>query len=276
MNRSLLLILGAALTFGACNGDDDPASESGSESGSESESESEVEAPIISISGLTREVASGDPATDTHCVQAVDPSAALDGGELTVLSSATVNADGTYLIEDIDVRLAPLAIFLILTDCDMADGTVFPSATGFAAETYSSAEAGDSFESVMLYVGADTADGLNASLALIGSDATLDDGSVMAFIQDSSGAPLGGATLTCGDCGPTYYVNPASETGLLGSGPEDINEATIPGVGLAFIPGGPVGAYQASADGYAFEAGLFGSLPGIAAFTAFRGTDDSN
>ncbi|TVQ90266.1 MAG: hypothetical protein EA397_12985 [Deltaproteobacteria bacterium] len=271
MNRSLLLALAAALTFGACNGDDEETELS---SESDSDSETEVQPPLVTISGQTLEVLSQDPADDTHCVLAVDPSAAIEGGDLNILGQATVNADGSYAITEVNVALAPLAIFLILQDCDTDTGepTVFPSATGFAAESYSNAQAGDELTSPILYLSAGTAALIDSGLETIGSDARLEDGSVMAFIQDDEGDPLGGATLTCAQCGDTYYVNPMAADGVLGSSDEDINDATIPGVGLAFIPEGPVGAYQASAEGFTFEPGLFGSIEGIAAFTAFSGT----
>lgn len=268
MTRTLILALGACAMFTACNGDDDTDTDNGADTDTDTDTSEEV-APEITISGNTSEVFTQTAADSSHCVDAVDPQAALDGGELNILGTTVVEDDGSYSVSGVDVSQAPLAIFLILRDCDNSGDTVFPSATGFAAESYQSAEAGDELTSPIIYVSATTAIGLDQSLGAIGSTATMADGSVMAFVLDSQGAPVAGATVTCGDCGPSYYVDADARDGLLSTG-TSANESTQAGVGLAFIPSGPVGAYQTTAEGMTYEPGLFGSLPGIAAFTAFQ------
>jgi hypothetical protein len=262
MQRFWMMGLTAALTMTACNGSTDDETET------ETETESEVLPPEITISGMTAELFTQAPAGTSHCVDAVDPAAALEGGALNVLGTTTVNADGSYSVEGVDISKAPLAIFLILRDCDAEDGSVFPSATGFSPDTYGTAQRGDELTSTVLYISSTTEAGLNGSLAAIGSTATLDDGAIMGFVFNGE-TRVAGATVTCTGCGPTYYVDADPTDGLLSTA-GNINEATMPGVGLAFIPSGPVAAYAVSHDDLNFEPGLFGSLPGIVAFTAWR------
>jgi hypothetical protein len=272
MTRTLLLAAAAAttLSLSACNGEDDP-DETDVEDTDNGDTD-EVGPPLVTISGSSVDAFSPTGATGAEglCVQAVDPSAALEGGDLNVLGETQLDANGAYEITDVDVSQAPLAVFLILSDCSETPTTILPSATGIASDEYASAVAGDTFTRDLRFVTLETAGQIDQSLAGVGSSATLAGGSIMAFVLDQQGNPVADATVDCGMCTANeyYYVDLDPEGGLLASatGP---NTATQPGVGLALIVPGEVGGYSVSHPTLTIQGGLFGAIPGVAAFNAW-------
>lgn len=261
MTRTLVLALGAIALMGCT--DDDTA---------DTEPQVIVEDPLVSITGKVSELLGSDlEDTTTICASAVDPSAALEGGALNVLGTTQVDATGSFTVTDVDVREAPLAIFVILDDCGDED-QVFPTGTGIAAETYAAAVAGDTFTRDSIYLATSSALAANQSMAGVGSTKTLeDDGAIFGVVFDSDGETrLAGATVDCNGCEDleVWYAD-GDPTGGLFAGEQGINAATQPGLGLAVIPGGPVASYEVTAEGKDFDGGLFGSIPGLAAFTGW-------
>ena len=261
MTRTLVLALGA-LALAGCPAED-------SDTGTPV-----VEDPLVSITGSVSELLGSDvDDTTIICASAVDPSAALEGGDLNVLGTSQVGADGNFVIEDIDVRDAPLAIFVILDDCG-TDDVIFPTGTGIAAETYATAVAGDSFTRDAIYLAQTTAAAVDGSLAGVGSNKTLaTDGAVFGVVFDSDGSRLDGATVSCAgegcDVAEFYYADGDPDGGLFASTTTGVNAASQPGLGLVVVPGGPVASYVPAKDGKDFTAGLFGSIGGLAAFTGW-------
>ena len=261
MNRVITLALASVLVLGtACNDDE-----------TENTDETDVvEARLVSITGGTSELLSGANAQGL-CAIAVDPADALDGKELNVLGQTTVGADGTYTITDVDVDKAPLAIFVVIQDCNN-EGTAFPTGTGIAAETYASAQAGDSFTRSAVWISSATATGINNSFAAANSTATLADGAVMGLVYDSDGStPVAGATVDCQGDGcdalEVFYADTDSTDGIFSTA--GVRNTETSATGLVAIPSGPVANYGANADGKTFSKSLFGSIEGLAAFTAW-------
>lgn len=267
MNRTLLLALGVALLAGCPSDDDETDTET-----DDTEDTDTVEPPIVSVTGGTSEIFSGAAAAEGLCVHALDPSPSLADpeNEPNILASTTVAADGTYTLEGIDVREALAGMFILVTDC-ADEGTVFPTATGIAASTYENAVAGDQYERNALFLSATTAAGFDASLQGVGSTKSLSDGAVLGFVLDASGTPVADATLDCSTCGDAeiYYVDADPTTGGLLAGAEGLNTATQAGLGLTFVPAGPVGNYEVTHASLNIAGGLFGSIKGIVSVTAW-------
>ncbi|MFK7927559.1 MAG: hypothetical protein AB8H79_05195, partial [Myxococcota bacterium] len=206
------------------------------------------------------------------CALAVDPAPALAGGQVAVLGQTTVEADGTYTVTDVDVDKADLAIFIIIQDCNN-EGTAFPTGTGIALETYADASPGDSFTRSAVWISSATATGIEGSFAAAGSAAKMADGVVMGLVYDTDGStPVSGATVSCEGDGcdalEVFYADTDPADGVFSTAGAP-NTATGP-TGLVAIPGGPVANYGAEAAGKTFSKSLFGSIEGLAAFTAWQ------
>jgi hypothetical protein len=265
MIRTLALALGA-LALAGCPADDTGATDT------DPDTDTTVDPPLVTIAGAVSELLNDGLADSTKiCAAAVDPSAALEGGALNVLGTAQVGADGKFSIADVDVREAPLAIFVILDDCNTDEDLVFPTGTGIAAETYAAAVGGETFTRNSIYLTTVSAAKVDGSMAGVGSTKTLaTDGAIFGVVFDSDGTTrLAGATVDCNGCEnlEVYYAD-SDPTGGLFASEAGINAATTP-LGLAVIPAGPVASYEVTATGKEFDGGLFGSIPGLAAFTGW-------
>lgn len=264
-----LPVLTAALLTAGCNGDGELTDDT------DVDTDSDTEAPprLVSITGMTMELLSPTtPAPEGLCARAVEPTEALDGGELTLLGESTVGADGSFTITDVNLDDAPLAIFVVLTDCDNSGTIAFPAGTGIASDSYADNVAGDTLTRDSFWVSAQSQAGINQSLVTAGSDKSASDGLVLMFVTDAQNNPLPGATVSCAGDGcddlEAYYLDTDPEDGLFttaGEGGLVVNEATV--AGLAVIPAGPVANYTANAEGQTFSSSLFGSIPGLAAVT---------
>lgn len=265
MTRTLTLALGALLLV-ACNDD------GGSTDATDGDTDTDTEAParLATVSGTTLELLSPTTkAPEGLCARAVEPTQALDGGDLTLLGESTVGADGSYSISDIDLDEARLAIFIVITDCDGSNTVSFPTGTGIASETYENLEAGAELTRDAFWMSAQSNTFINGSLAGAGSTKTSADGIVLMFVTDKDSNPLPGATVSCNGDGcdelEAYYLDGDPSDGLFTTG-ETVNAATV--AGLAVMPGAPVANYTAAAEGRTFSTSLFGSIPGLAAATA--------
>ena len=105
----------------------------------------------------------------------------------------------------------------------------------------------------------------NAAGGYVWTPAT--QGVLMGFVLDSTGAPIGGATVT-GTAASTFYVDGNSTDGMFTSAGA-LNTSTATGVGVFAIPAAPITTYTAAADGMTFDTLTGGSLPGLALFVAF-------
>lgn len=265
MIRNLCIALAAASLGMGCPGD--------TETTDDTDVDSDTAAPaarLVNVTGTTTNLLTGAAAPEGLCATAVEPTLALDGGELTVLGQAVVDADGKYDIKDVDLDQAPLAIFVVIDDCpDSTEDTVFPTGTGLASDSYADNVAGDTLNRDPFWFDNETAAGMNQSFALAGSEKTTADGVVIMFVLDEQGAPLPGATVSCAGEGcdtlEAYYLDGDPTDGLFTT-EGSVNAATV--AGIAALPGGPVGNYTATAEGKTFSSSLFGSIPGLAAVTA--------
>ena len=267
MTRSLILLLGASLALTACdNGETDPTDVT--DSTDNTDETDEPEPRLVSVTGSTSELLTQVAAPEGLCAVAVEPTEALGGGSLTVLGSSTVDASGNFTISDVDLDEAPLAIFVVLKDCDDSNTVSFPTGTGIAAEDYEDNVAGDTLNRDSIWIAKASADGINQSLTAVGSSKSMADGMVFAQVLTSAGAPAVGATVSCQGDGcndlEAYYMDADPSDGLFSTG-GSINAGIV--VGLAAVPGGPVANYTANLDGSTFSSSLFGSITGLASFT---------
>jgi len=269
MTRTLALLLGATLALSACDDGDTEISDD-TEDTEDTEDTDEVEARLVTIEGSTSELLTQTQAPEGLCAVAVEPTEALGGGELTVLGQSTVGASGSFSIENVDLDDAPLAIFVVLQDCN-SEGTAFPTGTGLAAEDYEDNVAGDTITRDSIWISTASATGINQSLTAAGSTKSLDDGAIFAQVLTAQGAPAVGATVNCTGDGcndlEAYYLDADPSDGLFTTG-TDVNAGIV--AGLAVVPGGPVANYSADLAGSTFGSSLFGSIEGLASFTRIQ------
>ncbi|MCP4804922.1 MAG: hypothetical protein GY913_16650 [Proteobacteria bacterium] len=93
----------------------------------------------FALKGMVLDAGTLSPAAEGLCMHAIDPTAALAGGEIDVLASTVLGANGAFALGDIvysDTRLMMLA-----ADCG-DEGTVMPTATGVDPTAYDGIEPG--------------------------------------------------------------------------------------------------------------------------------------
>ncbi len=257
--KTLILLLGVALTFGACN--DKEEGDSGATSDDTSAGDDTSEEGGFSISGTASDLLSGGAAASGLCVSAADPSAAITGGALEILSDTTVGDAGAYEVLDV-VTDSAVGLLMLVQDC-ASEGTVMPTATGISASAYSDLGEGDAItEKIIFSVDVGTQATFQALLEAAGYTGDLAvDGALLGFVLDVDGVPIDGATVS--GSGTTYYFTGKSFS---------TDSGTVAAVNALFIiPDAPVYSYSASADGETFDSLLAGSQPGYAVIVAFYG-----
>jgi hypothetical protein len=189
---------------------------------------------------------------------------------------------GTFEITGIETT-STLGIMIVATDCDGEDATMYPSATGVSADSYSGLADGgvansNAYQLMLPMVGAIDA-GLTAAAhmdaAEDGDAATFtEQGGLIAFMLDGAGNPVQGATIGCaaGYC-PTYYNTQAMMGGLSFMGNTGELAVATDYDGLAVLPGAPITNYVGGHDVLEFDSITLGSLPGIALFVALSSDD---
>ena len=258
MRRACLLVL-----LAACTGDKNPTT---TESASPTDTGT---APVgFALEGPVIDMASGTPAADGLCVDLLDPSPAVTGGVPVVLQSTTT-AGGGYAFGSVETTSA-IGLLLQVDDCAGYD--VFPTGSVVAADDYVGLGAGDllagqtawavSTSFLALLVDSAIVAGYTGDLAA--------EGFVVGFVRDAAGLPVGGATVGCSTCGPTFYIDADPTDGLF-TGLAGVNTATDAGGSGAFvIPAGPIESYQADDGGvHTWPAQLNGSNPGFATVAVF-------
>lgn len=273
------------LTFAACNGDSDTDKSDTGATGDDDDTvgdddddtagddDDDTSAAGFSIEATAIDASTQAPATEGLCVDLLDPSPALLGEDPELLMSTTVGANGAILFEGVETE-STLGLLVSVKDCDTLNSVTFTSATGIPYPAIENLGDGDVLANQTAFVIPMTMlDGMQASAAAVGYTGDLEtEGMLFGFTFDSTGTPVAGATVTCGTCGPTYYLDGDSSDGLFSTG-TTVNAATDATGGAGFIiPAGPVGQYTAEDGGtHTWETQLNGSNPGAAAITAFFG-----
>lgn len=247
-NFTLFAMIMGALALGGCK-------DKGEDSTGGDDSE-----PVggFDISGSAVNLLTSAAAAEGLCVNAADPTAAIAGGDLEIVATGTVAADGTYLVADV-VTDSTLGLLMVVADC-ASEGTVMPTATGISSDDYSGLGEGDAITDRTIYsIDTSSAATLQAGLEAAGYTGTLTaDGALVGFVFDSAGTPIEGATISGG--GTVYYF---TGTGFNTTG-------TVAAAKSMFvIPAAGVGNYSCTADGYSFDNLLVGSQPGIAVVIRF-------
>ncbi len=252
------ILLPLVLLLGACN-DEDDTSETGTPTDDTGPSG-------FTVKGMAINLLAQAPAAEGLCVYAADPTPCLDGDcniMDSVLVQGTVGTGGMYELKNIETDSAA-GLLLLVQDC-AAEGTVWPSATGMAASTYSSLADGDVIPDYNIYsldTAAQTA--FQAGLTFAGyTGALTTDGAMLGFVFDSAGAPVDGA-MVAGPKGTTTYYYAGPKVGFLTTG-------TVAAAGALFvIPGAPIYTYTCTATGYTFDTVTAGSQPGYAVIVKFN------
>ena len=229
------------------------------------------------LSGVVSDPWTSTPGAAGLCVTAADPSPALAGGDLAELASGVTGEGGTYELTGIQTA-STLGIVVIVQDCpDTAEGegTMYPTGTGVAFETYGELEDGAIATTNPFQLMNPTLTAFDAGLAEAGhvdadgEAATFtDQGGLVAFLLDGAGNRVVGGTVSCaaGTC-PAFYNTQDAASGL--SFMDGDEPATSTGVdGLAVLPVAPITTYSAEAGPLEFESRTMGSLPGVALFVS--------
>ena len=227
----------------------------------------------FNITGIVIDVATAAPTTYPDlCVDLLDPSPALTGGDPLLLQTATVGAGGTISFTSI-VTDSVVGLLMSAKDCTTPGTTVYTTATGIFYESFQYLGAGDTLaDQVSFSIDNTLLGGLEASATAAGYTGDLStDGFMFGFVFDSARAPLDGMTVACSSCAPAWYLDADSADGLFTTAAA-LNTATSAAAGAAWlIPAGPIGQYTATDPGgvYTFGTQLNGSNPGSATATAF-------
>lgn len=259
-----LLSLGLLVGLGACTGDDKSTTDDSSGGGDDSSGGGDDSGAVegITISGSASNLLTGAPATEGLCVVAADPTAAVAGGELTVLATSTVNADGTFSVSGV-ANTSAVGLLVIVEDCEGEGPTVLPTATGIKKDDYYDLAAGATLSDRSIYsIDATSQAAFQAGLTVAGYTGDLaTDGALVGFVLDSGGTAIADATVAGPSTATTYYM--AADGSFNTSG----TSASVNS--LFVIPKAPVFTYAASASGYTFDSVLAGSQPGYAVLIRF-------
>lgn len=223
------------------------------------------------LTGTAIDFAAQAPATEGLCIELLDPSPALTGGEPVVLVASTIGANGAIDLTGIKTT-SVLGLLASVKDCGgLKNQTVFTSATGVPYEDIRYMSEGETLADVTaLVITMPFLAAMQASLEAVGYTGDLaTEGFVFGLVADNAGTPLAGATVTCQTCPTAYYLDENSADGLFGAA-ATANTATSAAAGGVFIvPAGPVGQYTAEDGGaHSFPTQINGSTPGSAMITA--------
>jgi hypothetical protein len=230
----------------------------------------------ITITGTANDLVTGAAAAEGLCIYAADPTAAITGGELTIIASGITDASGAWSLSNVSTS-SQVGLLMLAQDCGKGTLAVMPTATGISSSSYSGLADGDTLADVTSYVVDSTLQaGIDASLAAAqysGSIAT--EGALLGFVFDTGGTPLSGVTVTgTGSGTTTYYADADSTDGLFTSATTGVNSSTDAYANAMFvIPAAPIWSYTAEDGGaHTFASVLAGSQPGYAVVVAFYGS----
>lgn len=269
MSRALCALL--PLLLAGCPGDkdssatDDSADDSGADdSGGAGTYNIEGQAILF---GEAR-----DPAPEGTCIDLLDPTNGVTGGEPEVLGQTTSDAGGMFSFTD--VPRTPYPPLLMATDCTNELPLSFPTGTvvapGAVAEV---ADGGTVSGAIAEVLGVETFDEMKAALEASGSTVDLAaDGMMFGFFwEEGTETAIAGASLPCAGC-TVYYADDDSGDGPYSTG-GSLNTASSD-IGFFVAPGAPIGEYTPTAPGYGFQAVPAGAIPSGALFMVFFGTPE--
>ena len=230
----------------------------------------------ITITGTAKDLVSGAAASEGLCIYAADPTAAITGGELTIIAASETVAGGTYTLANVDTS-SQVGLLILVQDCGKGTFAVMPTATGISSSSYASLADGDTLADVTSYLVDGTLQaGIDASLTAAGHSGSIaTDGALLGFVFDTSGTPLAGVTVSgTGSGTTTYYADADSADGLFTSSTTGVNTTTDAAANSMFvIPAAPIWSYTADDGGdHTFASVLAGSQPGYAVVVAFYGS----
>ena len=209
---------------------------------------------------------------DGLCMTIADPTAAIAGGDLLVLTQTAIESGTGAWSTDIFETESAVGLFMIVSDCDGTATLVFPTGTGLSTESYSTAGNGDEISGLTaISINLMAAGGINQSFAAAGSQMTLaDDGAMAGFVFDSAGAPVGGAVVCGSDCADTLYFDSNMADGLFTTQGSVNTETSVDANGGFIVPGAAVYTYVVDDGGvHTWGSQLFGAIPGIVSFISF-------
>lgn len=243
------------------------------------------------LQGVADDLETGTPATaaDGLCATAIDPSPVLAGQPPINLASAQICDDGAFTIYNLGDAPA-VGMFILIDDCGPGEGdtaaieqdNVLQSANGVSSDDVAGFGAGD------VYV-ADSATGkgdlvyltrsfqVTLEAEFINPAGSIDEtGFLGGRLLDASLAPVTGATIDCGACGPltASYPDGDASDGLFETGGTANAASTAEGDGRFYLPGASVDTYTIDDGGvHTWEATLLGGLAGYAVFSNFIATN---
>ncbi|NOY27974.1 MAG: hypothetical protein GXP62_19080 [Oligoflexia bacterium] len=230
----------------------------------------------INITGTAVDLQTGQPlaladsGAQPLCVAAIDPAPAVTGGDPEYLIVSTLCDDGTYVLSGMQ-SVPTLGVMIGVYDCN-DEGTVMRTVTGVAPEELDGMGAGDTLEGVTAWsASVDYIATMQADLGKTERDLK-SEGFLAGFVTDSSGAAVGGATVTCATCKdrPTFYLDATPDDGLWGDTSSLNTSTAADAAGMFLIPAARITTYTSDDGGaHSWDGNLFGSLPGYAVFIKF-------
>jgi hypothetical protein len=259
-----LLALASALSLG-CNGETDDDSTDDTDT----DTDTDIPETLITIAGTAIDIASQSPAAEGLCAAIIDPTAAVTGGDAETIGGTVIGANGAFSVDDIPIT-APFGLFTAISDCEgTTEPTVWTSMTGILNPSYSGLNDGDTLDVTAASVSVEMLTGIEASLVDVGATETAAiAGAMIAWVRDSAGNPIAGATVACEGCGTFYYFDQDIDGGLFASTTTGVNAATDAS-GMLLLLSAPTSTYTPTADGYTFSGLLFGGAEGVATFVEF-------
>lgn len=266
-NLSRALVGAAIFSSVACTDGKDAATDSGGDSAGGDSGAAEVQ---YTINGLAITFGPDQtPAAEGLCVEAVDPSQVLEGGDAEVVGQTTVGAGGAYTLSDLPLRDQPTVV--VIRDCEGAASTVYPTGSPvlLPAELQGLTD-GDVLDGVRsVSLTNTTLAAFEAGLALAGYTGDLAaDGFALGAVWTADEAPISGAQLGCGGCG-VYYADADPSDGPFTTG--GVTNTATSGPALWLIPAAPLVEYSVTAEGYSFPKVTFAAPPGGAFFALLTG-----
>lgn len=253
LDRAVLPLVFTGLTLSACNGKDAADDTSGADD--------TAAMGGITISGTAHNLLSGEAAATGLCVRAADPTEAISGGELTILSEGTLGDGGAYSLSHV-ANTSAVGLLMLVEDCD-GSGTVMPTATGIKDEIYSVMSDGEELADYLIYsIDGTSQAALQGGLAAAGYTGDLGtEGALVGFVLDAAGAPVDGAVVKGPESNTVYYAN--------GDGSFNLTGSVAAAKSMFLIPGAPVYSYKCTEDAHTFPSSLAGSQPGYAVLITF-------
>ncbi len=226
----------------------------------------------FSIAGDVKDMLSLQPPDDpsTLCAYALNPTPVLAGADPEVMAAAAVCEDGRFQVNGLSDPPS-IGMFISIADCDDTTQTVMKSATGVDFDDVKDLGDGDQLDNQVAYlVTLQLGESIDEGLIDF-DDNAVETGFMAGFILDVAGEPVGGGSVSCGECADFYYMDTDASDGLFVTDGER-NTSTDVAAGSVFVaPAAPIFTYEATDDGsHTWDSQLFGSLPGYASFLLFN------